>query len=691
MRSVTTNVQSARNTVAAPPAGGSERRFLPEVQGLRAVAVALVLVYHVDHDLLPGGYVGVDVFFVISGFLITSLLLREARTEGRVSLGQFYIRRIRRILPAASVVLASTGLAAFWLLPEPRLAETAKELAASALYVENLFLADQSVDYLAAESAASPVQHFWSLAVEEQFYLLWPLLFVAWAAGGPLWGRRRAILAVTAGVLVVSLGFSAVLTASDAESAYFLPQTRMWELAAGGVLAVAAARITWPAAARWVLGWAGLAAIGYAALNYNDQTPFPGLAALVPVAGAAAVIAAGQNGGRWSTYGLLASRPARFGGDISYALYLWHWPVIVFALVLTGSSELEPLYAGLAVVVSVLLAWATKVAVEDPVRRWGLLRSGRHAASFAVAAAVVVGLIGAGQMARYEWLQNVEFDPVQHVGPAALGTSEPAGSGDAQLYPSPVAAGDDLPDVWSECQADPGATKLQSCVYGPDDADTTVALTGDSHAAQWAPALRKIAEERGWQLHVYAKSSCSFTLTTMERNGNDYGKCTEWNEALLDELTGEVEPDILFTTSSANNKAASAATQSEGAVDIAAGMNRLWGPLEDAGTEVVAIRDNPRMATRLPECVSLHSDDLSKCEKPAEEAFSNEDPQLIAAEHDSDVEVVDLTDQFCTGATCLPVIGNVMVYRDSHHITATYSEMLAPELEQAAQNALGGL
>ncbi|MFB9803913.1 acyltransferase family protein, partial [Streptomonospora salina] len=389
----------------------------------RAVAVALVLVYHVDHDLLPGGYVGVDVFFVISGFLITSLLLREARTEGRVSLGAFYVRRIRRILPAASVVLVGTGLAALWLLPATRLAETARELVASAVYVENLFLAGESVDYLAAESAASPVQHFWSLAVEEQFYLLWPLLFAAWAAGGPRWGRRRVALAAAGGVLAVSLGFSAVLTATDPQPAYFLPQTRMWELAAGGVLAVASVRIVWPVRVRWVLGWAGLAAIGWSVLAYDDQTPFPGVAAVVPVAGAAAVIAAGCNGGRWSSYGLLASGPARFGGDISYPLYLWHWPVIVFASALTGSARLEPLYAGLAVVVSVVLAWGTKVAVEDPVRRWGLLRSGRRAGVFAVVAALVVVLVGAVQVGRYEWLKGAEFDPVQHVGPAALGTS----------------------------------------------------------------------------------------------------------------------------------------------------------------------------------------------------------------------------------------------------------------------------
>src|SRR5690625_3146027 len=206
MHSVATQAPSASPRSPAAAHVPSGRRFLPEVQGLRAVAVGLVLVYHVDHELLPGGYIGVDVFFVISGFLITSLLLREARESGRVSLAQFYARRIRRILPAASLVLAVTGLAAFWLLPAPRLAEIAKGLAASAFYVENLFLADQSVDYLAAETAPSPVQHFWSLAVEEQFYLLWPLLFAGWAMLGlrsdRRLGRRRVVLVATATVLV---------------------------------------------------------------------------------------------------------------------------------------------------------------------------------------------------------------------------------------------------------------------------------------------------------------------------------------------------------------------------------------------------------------------------------------------------------------------------------------------------------
>ncbi|NYI99256.1 acyltransferase family protein [Streptomonospora nanhaiensis] len=688
-------------TLAAPASTGSSpaaRRFLPEVQGLRAVAVLLVLIYHVDHDLLPGGYVGVDVFFVISGFLITTLLLREAGETGRVSLAGFYVRRIRRILPAAALVLAVTGALSFVLLPEFRLLDTAMQLAASAFYVENLFLADQAVDYLAAEAVASPVQHFWSLAVEEQFYLLWPLLFVGWAALPPRLRTVRALLAATLILAAASLACSVVLTSGSPQQSYFLPQTRMWELAVGGVLAIVLSRREVPAALRWVLGWAGLAAIGAAAWYYSDATPFPGWTALLPVLGAAAVIAAGHNGRRLSSYQVLSSPPARFVGDISYALYLWHWPLIVFALSLTDSTRLGPLHGALVLAASFLLAWATKVAVEDPVRRFGLLRTGRAAAAFAVCASLLVGLIAAGQYARYDHLRGVEFDPVRHVGPSALGTADPTGSPDVPIYPAPVAADEDLPDVFERCQASPRLTELRSCVYGPADADTTVAVTGDSHAAHWVPALREIARERGWRLHIYAKSSCAFTTTLLEHpaDGRDYTECADWNASVLAELTEEVRPDVVFTSSSARSRAAGAAFPEAGSTDIAAGMNELWAPLEEAGTDVVAIRDTPRMGARLPECVSENAAAPAACARDRADAFADQDPQLLAAGNAPEADVVDLTDALCLGGECLPVIGNVMVYRDSQHLTATYSRLAAPRLDAAIEDleesgALSGL
>ncbi|WP_345607261.1 SGNH hydrolase domain-containing protein, partial [Streptomonospora salina] len=270
-------------------------------------------------------------------------------------------------------------------------------------------------------------------------------------------------------------------------------------------------------------------------------------------------------------------------------------------------------------------------------------------------------------------------------------TSEPMGSGAVPLYPSAVAAGEDIPDVYDAgCHASQADTRPDPCVYGPDDADTTVALVGDSHAAQWAPALRTIARERGWRLHTFTKSACGFTVADLESGtGGPYDACKRYNRAVLDELTGGLHPELVFTSSSSMADGYGAASPEDGRAAIAAGMNRLWSPLEDAGTDVVAIRDTPTTRTRLPECVSLHKDDLAQCEQPAEDAFSDDDPQVIAA-RESDAGLVDLSDRICTAGTCPPVIGNVLVYRDSHHLTATYARLLAPELEEAAASYLRG-
>jgi peptidoglycan/LPS O-acetylase OafA/YrhL len=687
---VTTDLRS----VPGPPAPErpasprpAARRFLPEVQGLRAVAVLLVLVYHLDKDLLPGGYAGVDVFFVISGFLITTLLLREADTRGRVSLAGFYVRRVRRILPAATLVLLATGVAAFLLLPSPRLLDTARQLIASAAYVENFYLATESVDYLAAETAASPVQHYWSLAVEEQFYLVWPLLFVGWAALGAR--RTRTLLAAAAAVLVASFTCSVVMTASDPQPSYFLPQTRMWELAVGGVLAIVLARRALPAGLRRVLGWAGLAAIIAAVVGFDDATAFPGWAAAVPVLGAAAVIAAGHSDTRWSAYGLLASAPARFVGDISYALYLWHWPVIVFALSVTDRDSLTPAAAVGAAALSVALAWGTKVLVEDPVRDGGLLRAGRAATAFALSATLVVTSVGAAQYLRYQWLRGVEFDPAVHVGPQAIGDERPEGDPDERIYPPPVGAEEDLPSVYDDdCQASNAEVTPDPCVYGPDDAETVIAVVGDSHAAHWVPALRSLAGERNWLLYSYTKSSCAFTDTLTVTADAPYPECPEWNAAVTDELVQTVRPDVVFTSSHSRTDAVGAADDEEGRAAIADGMARMWSVLEEAGTDVVAIRDTPVTRPRIPECVDRHPDALDACASPREDAV-RDDPQVRAVESGgTGADLVDLTDDFCTDDSCPPVVGNVLIYRDSHHLTATYSRLLAPALEEAAADVL---
>ena len=676
----------------APP-----RRFFPEVQGLRALAVAMVVVYHIDKDLLPGGYVGVDVFFVISGFLITTLLLREARTSGRVSISGFYIRRVRRILPAATVVLAATGALSMVLLPSAQLLDTAKQLVASAAYVQNLLLAADSVDYLAAGAAESPVQHFWSLAVEEQFYLLWPLLFVGWTALPARWRRARVLLAAGGAVIAASLLCSVWLTITDPAPAYFLPQTRMWELAVGGVLAMVLAHRTLPEQVRGPLGWAGLLAIAAAAITYDDAVAFPGYTAALPVLGAAAVIAAGETRGRWSTYRLLSVAPARFIGDTSYAIYLWHWPLIVFLPFVLGTDGLG-LAGGLIVAAgSVLLAWATKVFVEDPVRTNGLFKTGRSALVFAVSAALLVGCVSAAGWAKIERHRDVAFDPQVHVGPEALaGAGAPEGTDGAAVYPSPIDALDDLPSVYDdECQAMPGDREADPCFYGPDDADVTVAVVGDSHAAHWVPAVRKVAAEENWRVATYTKSSCPFTAEPVTRNAGEeaaYPECEDWNADVVEQLTGDDAPDVVFTSNRSAAASAELGDGDEGKQAIADGMDQQWAAVEEAGARVVAIADTPQSVARVPECVEMNAADPQECAKERADALDGEDPQQLAADLPGNgAEVVDLNGRICTDDTCPAVVGNVLVYRDSHHLTATYSEMLAPDLEKEAGPVLRDL
>ncbi|WP_017569950.1 acyltransferase family protein, partial [Nocardiopsis halotolerans] len=584
--------------------------------------------------------------------------------------------------------LLVTGAVSFFLLPVTRLVDTAWQLVASAAYVENLYLARQAVDYLAADDPPSPVQHFWSLSVEEQFYLVWPLLFVVWALARRRWRATAGALTVLLGsVLVLSLACSVVLTSQEAASAYFLPTTRAWELAVGGLLAVGLAHGSLPERWRAPLGWLGLVAIAVSAVVYDDATPFPGWAALLPVLGGAAVIAAEDSPGRLSASRLLGTAPARWVGDVSYSLYLWHWPLIIFALVLTGEAELGPLEAVAVAAVSVLLAWATKVWVEDPVRDRGLVRRGRSALVVATAGIVTVAAVGGAVYVRVDRERGVSFDPAVHTGPAALGEAP----GDGPLYPSPVNAEDDVPLLYDDdCQASQSATEPgDPCVYGPEDAARDVVLLGDSHSAQWGTALSEIAEERGWRLHIYTKSSCAFTDTMVRGpDGGPYTSCHEWNRAVVGELE-ELRPDLVITSSSTAARPAEEVSAEEDHAAMTEGMLRLWEDVAEVSGEIVAVRDTPRARRDVVECVAANAEDPSVCGRPLEEATRAADPQEDAVRlFDGEVHWLDLTDLFCAEGGCPAVIGNVMVYRDSGHITSTYIGLLSDELAARMDEAM---
>ena len=380
----------------------------PEVQALRAVAVAAVVLHHGWPAVAPAGYMGVDVFFVVSGYLITALLVREIQRSGSLSLSGFYLRRARRILPAAMTVLVAVSILTLALAPYRDWAAYFQEIVASAFYVENWRLAIDSQHPASADLASTPVQHFWSLSVEEQFYLVWPLLLLV----GRYIARRRhgrtvPVLAVVLGVTTVaSFIGSLALTAVDHNLAYFSTLGRAWEFGVGGLLALAMGRLatrtrptapapTWSRAAA---SWAGIALIVVPIVSFHDVEAFPGLWVLLPVTGTLAIIWAGMPALRWSPAPLVRLRPVQWVGDVSYSLYLWHWPIFMFTPMLIGMPS-PPWLMVLLVALSLVVAWASKRWIEDPFRR----RSGAVRAHprvvLAAFAATLVGVLATGSYA----------------------------------------------------------------------------------------------------------------------------------------------------------------------------------------------------------------------------------------------------------------------------------------------------
>ncbi|HEX3962077.1 MAG TPA: acyltransferase family protein [Trebonia sp.] len=679
---------------AAQGSGKSEdgRGFRRDIQGLRAVAVGLVVVYHVYPNVLPGGFVGVDVFFVISGYLITGHLWRGYAATGKVGLVDFWGRRARRLIPAAALVLAVTWLMSRLIGHATQLPGLSRQILASALYFQNWQLASDAVNYLTSSAAATPVQHFWSLSVEEQFYLVWPLLFLLAA----LITRRRekacrhrktrpvAVWVLTTALVLASFAYSVYYTRTDPAAAYFVTTTRMWELGLGGLLAIAPAGLTRMLARQGWLAWLGLAVVVTSALALNGKSAFPGWIALLPVAGAAAMLAAGSSAGRYGPAWLTSASPMVFLGGISYSLYLWHWPVI--NLYTTWSGRVPGLVTGPSLIAaSLLLAWLTKVLIEDPVRLAKALRG--HAwrsVSTALAAAVPLALAGS----YLATLPSPLTGPLPAGYPGAAVLAGVARDVPAKpVLPPPLAMS--VPGYWAQnCLGTQHAVAETVCTFGDTvNPKLTVALVGDSVAGNWWEALNIIANQEHWKLVTDLHANCAWTATLMNDpdNGTPYTTCREWGASVLHDLTTKIRPDVVITT--AHISMISSAYPKGGPqsrADIGAGEAAYWTQLEDHGIKVVAITETPEMRyLNQAACVLDHGPESSQCLVPTSEAIWPDPPTMFAARAmRGRVPVVDMNDLICGPQDCSPVVGNVLVYMDEHHLTPQYSQTLAPFLKQ---------
>ncbi|WP_331712543.1 acyltransferase family protein [Pedococcus dokdonensis] len=681
---------------------------------MRAVAVLLVVLYHAGLPL-PNGFLGVDVFFVISGFLITGILVRELLTTGTISWTRFVGRRIRRLLPAAILVLVVTAVVAWFVVPGLRRRDIGTDVAGAALYVVNWVLAHRAVDYLASDSIPSPVQHFWSLAVEEQFYVVWPLALIALALVLNRLGRRPGV-GVVAGLLTViavpSFGYAVWLGGVDPDRAYFVTTTRAWELGVGAALAVwcagreASPRHTDPAGAAtragtWAfVGWVGLAAVIGSACWLPAGAVTPGPWTLVPTVGAAAVLLSGWAGTPGGPVRLLGAAPMVWIGSLSYSIYLWHWPALVLTeWALDGISTTQRL---LVLALSFLPAWGSHRWLESPIHHSRALAERTRPVL-----ALGVALSAVGALAALPLTQAASpfrTTPVSGARPAvdSLGAatlSSPPSSDPATyavddwewLTPDPQLAGEDRPaaDV-DRCQVDRLVEEPVACEFGVPDGTTTVALVGDSKAMQWLPALERLAPGRGWRIVTYGKSACAFADGRAQNEGRAYPACDEWNRRVVERLAA-APPDLLLTSGYAAS-AWDGASATRAA--LVRGLATRWSQLRERGVPVVVLGDSPLSPDDLDVCTARHPHELSRCAFERGPAVAGSGlPAQVEAAAASGTPLVDLTPWICPVPRCPVAIGNVTIHRAGDHLTATYVRTLATvlgaELDRAAPAHLG--
>ncbi|QUY61559.1 Predicted acyltransferases [Gulosibacter molinativorax] len=685
----TEKTQVVTPTKPFAPANHANSSFRPDIQGLRAIAVGVVLLYHAGVPVFGGGFIGVDVFFVISGFLITGGLLRSSLRDGRIDLADFYAKRVRRILPAATVVLLFTAVVTLTILPMTRWRDIGQDIFSSAFYVANWNFA-AATNYLNADKPASPLQHFWTLSVEEQFYVLWPLIMILalWLATRSAAGEdatrepriRRNLEIGVWFVIASSLAASISLTATDPSPAYFVTTTRLWELGIGAAIAIYANRLERIGdRLGYLLGMLGIGAILLAAVWFTaDTPPFPGTAALLPTLGAAAVIVGGMSGRATRGVGaFLSVRPMRWVGDLSYSLYLWHWPLIVLGTYLAGGT-LNPCLGIGIVLASFVPAWLSYRVVESPFREWSLLK--RHvsaALQIGLALMLTAALVGAMLVSLPRQfsagVEEPEGAQALMEDPAAGAPTEKA----SPFVPSLSEVDEDLPQIYADGCTDSSQTDpTDPCVYGDVTSDTTVALVGDSHAAQWFPALEKIATEHGWRLEIYTKSSCPFVTTPLlDKHDRPNTDCSEWNAQLREELTGENKPDYAIVSSYGYDDAAEKS--------VADGLAETWQAVIDAGVDLTVLVDPPAARLDVPECVATNLDSLSECTLPGDSGNPGGAPAQLEAAAKVDATTVDMSELVCPDEECSPIIGDVLTFRDRQHLTATYVETLTEPLEDA--------
>jgi peptidoglycan/LPS O-acetylase OafA/YrhL len=736
-------------TATAPTKNPAPAGFRADLAGLRGVAVLLVAVYHIWVGRVSGG---VDVFLLMSAYFLTGGWVRAASSGNPRGVISSWIKRLRGLLPAAALVIAVVLLMTLLILPGTRWPETLSQAWASLGYTQNVHLSNIAVDYYNPDhSKSSPLQHFWSLSVQGQVFLLWPLLL---AGSGVVarytkrfgWDLWRVSLAVFSAVFVASFIYSVSYTAQDQGKAYFSTPARLWEFALGSLLALLVNKI--PELPRWlkrVVGWTGLAALLSCGMVLQVEGQFPGYAALWPTLAAAAIVVAGSGSGAWNRGDVswwLSRRPAVWLGEISYPLYLWHWPLLVFGLFLWGSTALNLWQGGLVLGLAVLLAVATHRWVEVPSARWaarplraleervpeaparpprgarprgwrrvarkarrgvehlphrtvgGLARHARALAvvalCFAVALPVALWQASLNHQAEAAAAQS----PADNPGAATLEpgyTDEIASS--AIALPLPADQKQDWATTGEDCAGEWAIDSdiIQSCHEGGDlSSDTTVLVVGDSHAQQWTPALDVAAQRQGWHWVALYRPGCRFGST---EEGAADPDCAAYTQLAKDYVAARKEAVSAIVTvatkSVAEGEDGASAAQSEAVVP---GFVEAITPWLEEGLPVVGLRDTPRFTFDMADCAARLTATDEQCTVPLSDQLAALNPLLDLTSGPARLKgltAMDMSDVVCPDGACVPVIGNVNVWIDDSHLTSRFAQTTGEIFERRLVAALG--
>lgn len=604
---------------------------ITEIQALRALAAVLVVIYHAK--VIPGGYIGVDIFFVISGYLITGLLLRELERSDSIAFKAFFLRRVKRLLPASFFVLLVSALLAWALLPTTMRQDLGRDVAAAGIYISNYLFAVWQMDYQNLNALPPVVIHYWSLAVEEQFYLFWPFIIYWLYRSG---GRRRVLLGVAA-ITITSFLLSLFMTESAPIWAFYSLPTRAWELGVGALILFIPSRIRFSRNYLWI----ALALLVYGSLFFTDSTPFPGTAALVPVIATALALAAVKSWPRvLKSFG--DRRSVQWLGEVSYPLYLWHWPFLVIPALYFGRN-LSFLERCAAVIATLLAAWFTHKYVEDPIRYSKV--SPKVIVRSAIGATATTLILGAT-------IYLTHNDNIQLPDGSMYSISE--------IKSRPIIYDDD-------CHVNNGEVLSPDCLYGDVGSKKKLVLFGDSHAAQWFPALNETAKKHGFELISFTKSACPAPAVRKVDIGVYKNEdCFKWRDNSVARIR-QIQPSAIIMSGFQHFKVPGPLSRQDWWEN---GQQKTVDMFDGLNSKLIYISDTPHPKQDIPDCIA--AGDFAKCDE------TRPSPVYTV----SSLTIINPTPWLCKDK-CSAVVKGVLAYRDNSHISVAMSAALAPEMESA--------